>query len=135
MDHVYKFVGVTLLPLAYSLRERVRALFADPGFLLDLLILSALVSCAVWLWAWSVQRIKDIGLQMLIVVLAILAALLLSHGGLSAWENMQEKYPNWHTGAAAWFQAMFASSINLFSTSIKTLSDWRTGDNMTMPMQ
>jgi hypothetical protein len=129
MNHVYKFCSVTLLPMFYSLRERVRAQMAEPSFAVDLMLLAFFVIVAVYLWSRCIKHVQEISLQLLFVLLGVALAMVSSHFGLTMWELMATKYPGWHSGAWTWV-------ISNFYIGRMTIDYWMQGsNNLTAPIE
>lgn len=111
MDHFYKFCSITLLPLFYTLRERVRAQMNEPSFVVDIILLAFFVFLTLYLWSRCIRHIQEISIQLLFVLIGVALALTSSHFGLTMWEVMAQKYPGWYGSIGSWLMTSFFGGV------------------------
>jgi hypothetical protein len=98
MNHLYKTVTTTFVPLVMALRYRIVETLEAKDWLLeiDVAIFLVLAGLAFVMWWFCLTQVRDMGLRIVFMALVIYATVLSTHILLVMISMMAESHPEWH---------------------------------------
>lgn len=119
MNHLYKTITTTAVPLLLLLRQRIADLIGahDWYFEIDIAIFLALAVVTVVMWCICLGQLRDVGLRLVFVGLIVYATVLATHVALIMLSLMYNQHPDWQQAVIAALSKQFVTFTMPVATS------------------
>ena len=110
MNHLYKTITASVVPLIFLVRKNVAELLGAHNWLfeIDIAIFVLLATLTIVFWCLCLRQTQDIGFKMIVVFVLLYVAVLASHVTLIMISLMYDQHPDWqHAIVAALSKQLF----------------------------